>query len=123
MGVLELGSTLSVLVTGIWNNSVKLGTPIVALAILAVQGEDGGGRVVAALVGIAGLVAAVVIFALVLRSEDFARRGGPDGAGRGHAVGRLLRRGPASGLGPCHGHAPVPGSQGSSATGGWRSRS
>ena len=66
-------STLSVLVTGIWNNFVKLGTPIVALAILAVQGEDGGGRVVAALVGIAGLVAAVVIFALVLRSEDFAR--------------------------------------------------
>ena len=53
-------STLSVLVTGIWNNFAKLGMPIVALAILAVQGEPGGGRMVAALVGLVGLVGAVV---------------------------------------------------------------
>ena len=69
-------STLSVLVTGIWNNFAKLGMPLVALAILAVQGEPGGGRMVAALFGLVGLVGAVVLFALILRSEDFARRAG-----------------------------------------------
>jgi putative heme transporter len=31
--------TVSIVVTGIWNNFVKLGTPILALALLALQGE------------------------------------------------------------------------------------
>lgn len=34
-------ATLSVVVTGIWNNFVKLGTPILALAIVALQGRSG----------------------------------------------------------------------------------
>lgn len=65
-------ATLSVLVTGIWNNFVKLGMPIVAIAWLALEGQPGAGSLVAALAGVAGLVAAIVIFALVLRSEAFA---------------------------------------------------
>lgn len=90
-------STLSVLVTGIWNNLLKLGTPIVALAIVAVQGDAGDGRVVAALAGVAGLVAAIAIFALTLRSEDFARRAGLMAQDAATWVRRLLRRGPATG--------------------------
>jgi putative heme transporter len=65
--------TLAVLTSGIWNNFAKLGLPVVALAILAVQGEGGGGSLVAAMAGVAGLIAAVVIFTLILRSEAFAR--------------------------------------------------
>jgi len=66
--------TLAVLVSGIWNNFVKLSLPVLALALLAVQGEASGGRVAAGAVGIATLVAAVVVFALVLRKEPSARR-------------------------------------------------
>jgi hypothetical protein len=47
-------STLSVVVTGIWNNFIKLGMPILALALLALQGRSGAGRTVAALAGLGG---------------------------------------------------------------------
>lgn len=69
-------ATISVVVSGIWNNFVKLATPIVALAILALQGQPGGGRLFAAVAGLAGLAGAIVVFALVLRSEEFARKVG-----------------------------------------------
>ena len=67
-------STLSIVVTGIWNNFVKLGTPILALAILALQGGSGGGRLLAGALGLCGLVGAILLFALILKSEDFAKR-------------------------------------------------
>jgi hypothetical protein len=67
-------STTAVLVSGVWNSFIKLGLPVLALVLL--QGGAGGGRVTAALLGIAGLVAAVVVFTLLLRSEDQARRFG-----------------------------------------------
>jgi len=69
-------ATLSVVVTGIWNTFIKLGMPILALALLALLGPAGAGRTAAAVLGLAGLVAAVVIFALVLRSQAFAARAG-----------------------------------------------
>jgi uncharacterized membrane protein YbhN (UPF0104 family) len=55
-----------VLVSGVWNSFIKLGMPALALALVLLQGGAGGGRVVAALVGIAGLVTAIVIFAPML---------------------------------------------------------
>jgi uncharacterized membrane protein YbhN (UPF0104 family)/membrane-associated phospholipid phosphatase len=90
-------STLSVVVTGIWNNFIKLGMPILALALLALQGRSGAGRTVAALAGLGGLVGAVVVFALILRSEDFARKAGIVAGRWASAVLRLVRRGPVSG--------------------------
>jgi putative heme transporter len=81
VGFSKSRSTLSVVVTGIWNNFIKLGIPIVALAIVALQGQRSGGRLVAALAGLGGLVVAVLTFALILKSEDFARRAGLVGAG------------------------------------------
>jgi putative heme transporter len=78
-------TTLSVVVTGIWSNFIKLGMPILALALLALRGQAGAGRTVAALLGLAGLVAAVVVFALVLRSEVLAAR-------MGIAAGRLASK-------------------------------
>jgi uncharacterized protein (TIRG00374 family) len=90
-------TTLSVLVTGIWNNFVKLGMPILALALLALQGQPGGGRVVAAIVGLAVLVAAVAVFALILRSEDFARKTGIVAGRWMSRLRRLFRKGPAEG--------------------------
>src|SRR5215207_7601299 len=49
-------TTLSVVVTGIWNNFLKLGMPIFALALVLLQGQSGGGRMIAALAGLGGLV-------------------------------------------------------------------
>ena len=90
-------STLSVVVTGIWNNFAKLGLPIVALAILAVQGQPGGGRMFAAAAGLAELVGAVVVFALILSSEQYARRVGLFAERLATRLRRLLRRGPVRG--------------------------
>jgi putative heme transporter len=90
-------ATLSVLATGIWNNFAKLGMPVLALAILVLQGEPGGGRTAAAVAGLGGLVAAIVVFALILRSEDFARRAGLVGERWMSSLRRLVRRGPVHG--------------------------
>jgi putative heme transporter len=90
-------STLSIIVTGIWNNFVKLGTPIFALAILALQGGQGGGRLVAAAIGLGGLVGAILLFALVLRSEDFARRTANRAEHWASSLLRLLKREPTKG--------------------------
>jgi lysylphosphatidylglycerol synthase-like protein len=84
-------TTTAVLVSGVWNSFIKLGLPVLALALVALQGNAGGGRVIAALAGIGGLVAAVMVFALMLRSEDGARRFGvparPHGAAAQHQGG------------------------------------
>ncbi|MGI9641320.1 MAG: lysylphosphatidylglycerol synthase transmembrane domain-containing protein [Acidimicrobiia bacterium] len=63
----------SAVVTGIWNNFVKLGMPVLALALLAIEGGVTPPRLAAAAVGIAVLVAAVVLFALILKSDRMAR--------------------------------------------------
>ena len=90
-------STLSVVVSGIWNNFAKLGMPIVALALLALQGESGGGRMLAALFGLAGLVGAIVVFALILRSEAYARRFGLAAGRRMSWLRRLVHKDPVEG--------------------------
>jgi uncharacterized protein (TIRG00374 family) len=73
-------STISVLVSGIWNNFAKLGMPIVGLALLAAQGSANAGGLVAAVAGLVALVASIGVFALILRTEAFARRAGDTGA-------------------------------------------
>lgn len=64
---------LSVLVSGIWNTFVKLGMPVIAVALLAVYGEASASLLTASLIGVALLVAAVVCFALMLKEERLAR--------------------------------------------------
>jgi uncharacterized membrane protein YbhN (UPF0104 family) len=81
-------TTVAVLVSGVWNSFTKLALPILALALVALQGNASGARVTAALLGIAGLAGAIVVFALMLRSEDLARR---FGILAGRVASRLLR--------------------------------
>jgi putative heme transporter len=80
--------TLAILITGIWNNVVKFGLPIVALGLLAVAGDATGALLVAALIGLVALAAAVVLGVLVLVSDRLAAT---VGAGLGRAAGPLLR--------------------------------
>ena len=65
--------TRSAVVTGIWNNFVKLGMPVLALALLALEGDITPARLTAAAIGIAVLVGAVVLLWLVLKSDPLAR--------------------------------------------------
>ncbi len=90
-------TTIAVLVSGVWNAFAKLAIPVLALALVALQGNAGAGRVTAALVGIGGLIAAVVVFALMLRSERMAEK---VGITAGRVVSKLLaliRRPPVQG--------------------------
>lgn len=89
--------TLALLVSGIWNNLAKLALPLLALAVLVLQGEASVGRVVAAALGVAALVVCVASFALMLRSEPTAARLGLMSQRAANVVLRLLRRPPAEG--------------------------
>ena len=86
----EIG--LSIAVSGIWNNFVKLGMPVIALALLTVQGSASGSLLVAALAGVAALLAAILLFGLSLRSEAQARAIGNRLGGAISSIMRLLKK-------------------------------
>ena len=65
--------TRSTIVTGIWNNFVKLGMPVLALALLAIEGGVTPARLLAAAAGIGVLVGAIGAFGLMLRTDKAAR--------------------------------------------------
>src|SRR5215213_3822762 len=70
-------ATTALLVSGVWNSLVKLGLPVLALALLALQGNASPKRISAAL----------VVFVLLLRSQQLARWFGLVG---GRVASRLL---------------------------------
>ncbi|HEX6230242.1 MAG TPA: YbhN family protein [Actinomycetota bacterium] len=86
--------SLYVGVTGIWNIFLKLGLPIVALALLALAGQANAALVTASLIGLLVLVVAVSLFALMLWKKEFARRIGDRIARIVSAPRRLVRRPP-----------------------------
>jgi uncharacterized membrane protein YbhN (UPF0104 family) len=88
---------LASVVSGIWNNYLKLGLPVVALALLAVTGDVGPGLAAAALVGVLVLLVAVVAFALLVRSERLAARMGLLAQRVASAVLGVFGRGPVRG--------------------------
>src|SRR4051794_13607959 len=81
-------TSVSLLVSGLFNNFLKLGLPVLALALLAFSGTPSPGRLLAGVAGMAGLVVAVVLFWLLLRSRDSAAR---LGLGLGKAASVLIR--------------------------------
>lgn len=89
--------TLALLVSGIWNNFVKLALPVLALVALALTGRVTTARIAAGGAGIAGLLGAVVVFFLIFRTPATAGR---LGVLAGKAVSpflRLIRKPPAEG--------------------------
>ncbi|HVQ90123.1 MAG TPA: lysylphosphatidylglycerol synthase transmembrane domain-containing protein [Mycobacteriales bacterium] len=90
-------TSVSVLVSGVWNNFAKLGMPVLALAILALQGGPSAGRLIAGLIGLVALIAAVAVFALLLRSRESAVRVGLAAGRVATALRRVLGRGPVHG--------------------------
>ena len=92
-------STISVIVSGIWNNFAKLGFPVVGLALLALQHDTDPGRLVLGIGGLLALVASIGFFAMILRRESFAVRFGDVAAAFVSRATRLLGRRPATGWG------------------------
>ena len=92
-------STLAILVSGVWNTFMKLALPMVALVLLALQGDAGVARVTAGLVGIGALLAGITVFWLMLRNDAMARRVGDTAAAVVSRLRRLARRPPVEGWG------------------------
>jgi uncharacterized membrane protein YbhN (UPF0104 family) len=90
-------TSVSLLLSGLWNNFAKLALPVLALALLAFSSTPTTGRLLAGLAGIAGLVAAVVLLGLLLRSRESAARIGRGAARVASAVIRPLGRPPVQG--------------------------
>ena len=84
---------LAVVVMSVWNQSVILGFPILAVAGLAAQGARNRTLEIAALVGLA-VFAVIAGFALALSSERLAQRVGDGAARLTSAAGRLLHKAP-----------------------------
>ena len=85
---------LSAAVTGIWNILMKLGLPVIALAILAVTGQSNASLVAASLIGLGLFVGAVTLLALVLWKRELARRIGAALGRVASALRRLVRKPP-----------------------------
>src|SRR5437764_781533 len=82
--------------TGIWNSFMKLGLPVIALAILAVTGQATTALLIPAVIGLAILAGCLVLFALMLWDKRFARAIG-QGAGKAWSrIRRLLRKPPVA---------------------------
>ena len=90
-------TSVSLLVSGLWNNFAKLGLPVLALVLLAFAAPPTAGRLTAGLLGVGVLIASVVLLGLLLRSEAAAVRIGNGAARVATWVRRLLGRGPATG--------------------------
>lgn len=89
----------ALLLGGIWNIFMKLGLPIVAVALLVLSGSPGGGLVAAAAIGIATLLGAVAVFAAILRSERAAFRIGEAGSNLVSWLRARIGRDPIGGFG------------------------
>lgn len=63
----------AVVTQGVWNNFVKLGMPVVALALLVLSHGASSALIVASVAGLAMLIVGLVLFWLLLRSERSAR--------------------------------------------------
>jgi uncharacterized protein (TIRG00374 family) len=90
-------TSVSLLISGLWNNFAKLGLPVIALVLLVFTEPPTAGRVVAGLLGLAGLVLACVLLWLALRSRESAGRVGLWLARVVSALLRPLHRGPVEG--------------------------
>lgn len=67
-------STAAIGITSVWNTFITLALPILALAGLVFTGEANVVSAGAAVLGLLIVVVAVVVFALILRNENTARR-------------------------------------------------
>ncbi len=91
-GVAPAVATSAITAVGIWSTFVSLGFPILGVAAIAVSGSSGSAHVATAVLGLGILIAAVVIFVLVMRSQSLAERIGRLGNRLIAPLGGRIRR-------------------------------
>ncbi len=91
--------TRSAVVTGIWNNFVKMGMPILALGLLAIESEVSNAWITASAIGLAALGGAVTGLWMILGSDRLARSVGTALERLVSKLLRILRKGPVSSWG------------------------
>jgi uncharacterized membrane protein YbhN (UPF0104 family) len=84
--------TLSILVSGVWNIFVKLALPVIAVVLLLTTGRDTGSLVIPAILGVAALITAITVLALIMRSETLATGVGAFGQRLVTPLGRRIHR-------------------------------
>jgi uncharacterized protein (TIRG00374 family) len=84
------GSQIALLMTttGIWNAFLKLGLPVIAVALLAITGQATTALLIPAVIGLAILAGSILLFALALWKKSFARA---IGGGLGKVVSRIRK--------------------------------
>ena len=97
-------STLAIIVSGVWNNFAKLGLPVLALALLALQGKascrPGHRRQAFGIIALAASIFRLRPDIPQQRHSWVMREGrGPQGGGLATRVRRVLKKGPAEGWG------------------------
>jgi len=85
-------------VSGIWNIFMKLALPVLSVVFLVLSGKKSAAFISAALIGLAVLVAAVVLLAAIFKSEALARRVGNGMAHVLSAIRRVFRKPPVTGM-------------------------
>jgi putative heme transporter len=90
-------TSVSLLVSGLWNTFAKLALPVLALSLLALSAPPSTGRVVAGALGVAGLAVAVAALGMLLRSRETAARLGIVSGRVASAVLRPFSRPPVHG--------------------------
>ncbi|MGI9666092.1 MAG: lysylphosphatidylglycerol synthase transmembrane domain-containing protein [Acidimicrobiia bacterium] len=85
-------STATIGITSVWNTFVTLTLPVLGLLGLAIVGQSNGQATTITLIATSVVVIGIVVFGLILRSEELARKigGWSDGAIQWFA--RLIRR-------------------------------
>lgn len=85
-------STAAIGITSVWNTFITLALPILALAGLVFTGDAASVSVAAAVLGLVLVAVAVIVFALILRNEDTARRIGDWAGGLLSWLGGIVHR-------------------------------
>jgi putative heme transporter len=72
--VSSAAAATGIAITSVWSVFMTLGLPVIGVVLLLISGENPDQYLTAAIVGVVAIVGAVVVFALILRSEDLARK-------------------------------------------------
>jgi uncharacterized protein (TIRG00374 family) len=67
-------SSATIGITSVWNTLVTLSLPVIALVGLAATGQSNEQAVTITLIASIAVMAMIVVFALILKSEEFARK-------------------------------------------------
>lgn len=87
----------AIVLTGVWNHFLNVGFPLIAVVLLAIEGQESEFLNRAAFIGAVLLFVSIAFFVGILRNEATARRAGGLWDRIATAILRVLRKGPVTG--------------------------